>query len=69
MKTKLQKLTVSALTVFALALPLMAQENHGTLGREDHILLTVSGTITDIDYTNREVTLKGPQGRTETFVV
>jgi hypothetical protein len=47
----------------------MAEDSHGTLGREEHILLTVSGTITDIDYTNREVTLKGPQGRTETFVV
>ena len=69
MKIKLQNLTIGALTVLALALPLKAEENHGTLGREEHILLTVSGTITDIDYTNREVTLKGPQGHTETFVV
>jgi hypothetical protein len=69
MKIKLQSLTVAALTAFSLALPLMAEDNHGTLGREDQILLTVSGTITDIDYKSREVTLKGPQGHTETFVV
>jgi hypothetical protein len=69
MKSKLQYLTIGALTAFTLALPLMAEDNHGTLGRQDQILLTVSGTITDIDYTNREVTLKGPQGRVETFAV
>ena len=31
--------------------------------------VTFTGTITDIDYATREVTLKDAQGRTETFVV
>jgi hypothetical protein len=69
MKTKLQNFTIGALTVLALSLPAMGAENHGTLGRQDQILLTATGTITDIDYTNREVTIKGPQGRVETLVV
>ena len=33
------------------------------------VLLNYTGTITDIDYPNREMTLKGPQGQLETFVV
>ena len=33
------------------------------------MLLNYTGTITDIDYSNREITLKDPQGRIETFVV
>jgi hypothetical protein len=39
------------------------------LSRSDSALLTYTGTITDIDYSDREITLKDPQGRTETFVV
>src|SRR4029434_157510 len=39
------------------------------LSRDDSVVLNFTGTITDIDYANREVTLKGPQGRIETFVV
>ena len=31
--------------------------------------LNFTGTITDIDLANREMTLKGPEGRLETFVV
>jgi hypothetical protein len=37
--------------------------------RSDAQMGSFSGTITDIDYANREVTLKGSQGRTETFSV
>jgi hypothetical protein len=37
--------------------------------RSDSVLLNHTGTITDIDYPNREMTLKGPEGRLETFVV
>ena len=33
------------------------------------VLLNYTGTIIDIDYPNREMTLKGPEGRLETFVV
>jgi hypothetical protein len=39
------------------------------LSRENAAFLSVTGTITDIDYSTREVTLQGPQGRIETFVV
>ena len=39
------------------------------LSRSDSVLLNYTGTITDIDYPNREMTLKGPDGRLETFVV
>ena len=39
------------------------------LSRSESLLLTYTGTITDIDYADREMTLKGPEGRLETFVV
>jgi len=39
------------------------------LGRTDFVLLNFTGTITDIDYTNREVTLQDRQGRIATFGV
>jgi hypothetical protein len=39
------------------------------LSRSESMLLTYTGTITDIDYADREMTLKGPQGDLETFVV
>jgi hypothetical protein len=44
-------------------------EKPGMLTRNDSVLLTFTGTITDIDYPNRELTLKDSQGRIETFVV
>jgi hypothetical protein len=44
-------------------------QTNQVLSRSDSVLLTFTGTITDIDYSNREVTLKGPQGRIETFEV
>jgi len=37
--------------------------------RSDFVLLNYTGTITDIDYPNREMTLKGPEGHFETFFV
>ncbi len=37
--------------------------------RSNSMLLSFTGTITDIDYPTREVTLKGPDGQTETFVM
>lgn len=39
------------------------------ISRDTAVLLTVTGTIIDIDYADREVTIQGPQGRIETFVV
>jgi len=39
------------------------------LGRTDFVVLNFTGTITDIDYTNREVTLQDREGRIETFAV
>ena len=39
------------------------------LSRNESALLTYTGTITDIDYAAREMTLKGPKGDFETFVV
>ena len=37
--------------------------------REERALLSVTATIEAIDRANREVTLKGPMGRSETFAV
>lgn len=52
------------------------QEDYDTFGRKwevltrnDFVLLNYTGTITDIDYADREMTLEGPQGHIETFVV
>jgi len=39
------------------------------LSRSDYVLLNLTGTITDIDHSSRQVTLRGSQGRIETFVV
>jgi hypothetical protein len=39
------------------------------LSRANSVLLTFTGTITDIDYASREISLQDPQGRIETFVV
>jgi hypothetical protein len=40
-----------------------------TLRRSDSVALNYTGTITDIDHATREMTLKGPEGNLETFVV
>lgn len=37
--------------------------------RNESVLLTYTGTITAIDYSERELTLQDPDGRLETFVV
>ena len=39
------------------------------LRRSDSVALSYTGTITDIDHATREMTLKGPEGNLETFVV
>jgi hypothetical protein len=39
------------------------------LTRSDYVLLHYTGTITDIDYANREMTLKGSDGQFETVYV
>ena len=39
------------------------------LSRANSMVLSYTGTIIDIDYPNREITLKDSQGRIETFVV
>ena len=71
MKRQLQAL--AAIAAISIALPVVAQEatpvKPKPLTREAHLLLTVSGTIVDIDHDTREVTLKDKQGRTETMVV
>jgi len=52
------------------------QEGYDTFGRKwevlsrhESMLLSVTGTITDIDYQKREMTLQAPGGHLETFVV
>lgn len=71
MKRKLQTLT--AIAALALALPAIGQETTAAkpkmLTRQEHLLLSVTGTIEAIDNTSREVTLKDAQGRVETFAV
>jgi hypothetical protein len=39
------------------------------ISRSNSMVLTVTGTITDIDYGSRELTIKDSQGQTETYVV
>jgi hypothetical protein len=39
------------------------------MSREDAVLVTVTASVEAVNYTNREVTLKGPRGNTITFVV
>lgn len=39
------------------------------LSRTDLVVLNFTGTITDVDYTNREVSLQDREGRIETFAV
>ena len=39
------------------------------LTRNDYMLLTYTGTITDIDYTTREITMKSADGRMQSFIV
>ena len=73
MKSNMQTRTIVALATVALTLPLLAQETPAgrskVLGREQHLLVTATGTIDAIDYTNREVTLKDREGHTETIAV
>lgn len=49
-----------------------AEEQTGSnapLSREDSVLVTVTASVESIDYTNREMTLKGPLGNKVTFTV
>lgn len=39
------------------------------IGRKEAVLVTVTASVEAINYTNREVTLKGPLGNTVTFTV
>jgi hypothetical protein len=47
----------------------LSAEDKTPLSREDAVLVTVTASVEDIDYTNREVTLKGPLGNKVTFTV
>src|SRR5215813_221371 len=71
MKTKLQFL-LAMLAVIGLAMSTFAQDKSSDKAvptAERAMLLSVTGSIEAIDYTNRQVTLKGPLGRVETFAV
>src|SRR5262245_54176683 len=61
------------LAALALALPACAQDKDSSKPavpmRGEHLLLSITGSIEAIDYTNREITLKGPMGREETYSV
>ena len=76
MKPKLISYSFSLIAIVltsATAPSASAQEKSDTKStvprREDHVLLSVTGRIEAIDHASREVTLKGPQGRVETFSV
>jgi hypothetical protein len=74
MKAKLlrYRLSLAALVLTSVIAPsVLAQEKSETrpLTREDHLLLSVTGRIEAIDHAAREVTIKGPQGRVETYSV
>ena len=51
------------------AQPAVAAAKPEMMTRNDFVLLSYTGTLTDIDYPNREMTLKSSQGRLETFAV
>lgn len=44
-------------------------QSTGTMSREQAVLVTVTASVEAIDYTNREVVLKGPLGNKVTFTV
>lgn len=72
MKRNFKRRSLVALAVIALALPVVAQEGSEkpqTLSRQEHLLLTMSGTIDAIDLSTREVTLRDKHGHVETIVV
>jgi hypothetical protein len=41
----------------------------GVLGRKDSMLVSITAKVEDIDLAKREITLKGPLGNSETYVV
>ena len=73
MKKLLNNRTLTLITCLVLAVPTVAQEKSksksGGPGRADRLLLTITATVEAVDHANREVTLKGPLGNLETFVV
>lgn len=46
-----------------------ATSHAGNLARQESVLVNIKASVEAVDYTNREVSLKGPLGNTVTFVV
>ena len=74
MKTSLKySMLCSAFLVVGLCAALSAEETTDASGapmsRQKTVLATVTASVEAIDFTNREVTLKGPLGNTVTFTV
>lgn len=59
----------SLCTIATLATSLMAQDVQAPLSTEESILVSITGRVEAVDQGKREVTLKGPLGNSETFVV
>ncbi len=70
-KNILQSLLCAALVAASEYCVISADEasaGGGPLSRQDSVLVTVTASVQAIDYTNREVTLKGPLGNEVTLV-
>lgn len=74
MKTNLNVAFLTALLFWALRGAVLAAEEPAVASspvpsREEAVLVSITASVEAIDYTNREVTLKGPLGNTATFTV
>ena len=66
MASSIQTLTLAA-TLAVCAASAVAQSSGPALSAEESVLVTVTAKVQAIDYTKREVTLKGPLGNVVTF--
>lgn len=74
MKTRLNYIAALVLLLAASSRTVLAAEEPTTraaapMTREEAVLVTVTATVEAIDYTSREVVLKGPLGNKVTFTV
>lgn len=74
MKKSIKHWILGTALLAALGRPGLAAEGQNPtagapLSREEAVLVTVTASVESIDYTNREVTLKGPLGNKVTFAV
>jgi hypothetical protein len=67
--SRLDKVRIGETIVMTFTQAIAVSLKPDVMTRNDFVLLTYTGTITDIDYPNREMTLKGSDGHFQTFFV